>query len=244
MSKRASNDTLSPHLVAELEKRTGHRFADLVNLDRALTHSSAKSRTVNDYERMEFLGDRVLGLCIAELLFKDFPGANEGELSVRLNALVNADTLAEVADQLRLHEFIRTGADVRDLTSDRQKNVRADVVESLIATIYLDGGLDAARRFIQLYWAERSKHVMAARRDAKTELQEWAHKHYSIVPSYKEVSRDGPDHEPTFVIEVQLAELKSERGMGRSKRLAEQAAAEKILRREGIWNEQQIGEEI
>ncbi|MEM9574211.1 MAG: ribonuclease III [Pseudomonadota bacterium] len=243
MTKGASIGSLSQQRLAQLEKRTGHKFLDLARLDRALTHSSAKSRTVKDYERMEFLGDRVLGLCIAELLFKNFPAANEGELSVRLNALVNADALAEVADQLRLHEFIRTGADVRDLASDRQKNMRADVVESLIATIYLDGGLEAARKFIDLYWSERSKHVMAARRDAKTELQEWAHKFHSIVPCYKEISRDGPDHEPTFVIEVQVAKLKTERAEGRSKRLAEQAAAEKILRREGIWNEHKKGSE-
>lgn len=243
MTKGASNGSLSPDRLARLEKRTGHKFTDLARLDRALTHSSAKSRTIKDYERMEFLGDRVLGLCIAEMLFRNFPTANEGELSVRLNALVNADTLAEVADQLGLHEFIRTGADVRDLTSDRQKNMRADVVESLIATIYLDGGLEAAKDFIALYWSDRSKHVMAARRDAKTELQEWAHKYHSIVPSYKEVSREGPDHEPTFVIEVHVAKLKPESAQGRSKRLAEQAAAEKILRREGVWNEHEKGNE-
>ena len=243
MNKSASIGSVSPRRLAQLEKRTGHKFSDLARLDRALTHSSAKSVTGKDYERMEFLGDRVLGLCIAELLFTNFPSANEGELSVRLNALVNADTLAEVADELGLHEFIRTGADVRDLTSDRQKNMRADVVESLIATIYLDGGLEAAHKFISSHWSERSKHDMAARRDAKTELQEWAHKYHSAVPSYKEVSRDGPDHEPVFVIEVQLAKLKSERAQGRSKRLAEQAAAEKILLREGIWKDSEKGSE-
>ncbi len=235
MSEGGALGTVPPELLSLLEKRTGHKFQNLERLDRALTHSSAKSQTGKDYQRMEFLGDRVLGLCIAELLFSNFPKANEGELSVRLNALVNADTLAEVADEIGLHEFIRTGADVGDLTSDRQKNMRADVVESLIATIYLDGGLQAADSFIRRYWSERSKHQMAARRDAKTELQEWAHKHFSIVPSYKEVSREGPDHEPVFVIEAQVAKLKPERAQGRSKRLAEQAAAEKILRREDVW---------
>lgn len=224
-----------PERLEALEDRTGHKFIDLARLDRALTHSSARARTGKDYERMEFLGDRVLGLCIAELLFSNFPQAQEGELSVRLNALVNADTLAEVADELSLHEFIRTGADVGDLTSERQKNVRADVVESLIATIYLDSGLEAARAFIKRYWSERSKHDMAARRDAKTELQEWAHKLHATVPSYKEISRDGPDHEPVFVIEVRLGKLAPERAEGRSKRLAEQAAAEKFLRRENVW---------
>ncbi|KAG1648819.1 Ribonuclease 3 [Nymphon striatum] len=227
--------SVAPKRLAQLEERTGHKFSDLARLDRALTHSSAKSRTGKDYERMEFLGDRVLGLCIAELLFSSFPDANEGEMSVRLNALVNADTLACVADELGLHEFIRTGADIRDLASDRQKSVRADVVESLIATIYLDGGLEAARSFIALYWGKRAQDDMAARRDAKTELQEWAHKYHSIVPTYKQVSRAGPDHEPVFVIEVSIANLQSEQAEGRSKRLAEQAAAEKFLLREGVW---------
>lgn len=229
--------TVKPERLAKLVALTGHRFKDLERLDRALTHSSAKHRTGKDYERLEFLGDRVLGLCVAEMLFSKFLVANEGELSVRLNALVNADTLAEVADELNIHEFIRAGADVRDVQSDRQKNMRADVVEALIATIYLDDGLDAARAFVKRFWAERALNVTAARRDAKTELQEWTHKYHGGMPSYVEISREGPDHEPVFVIEVTVGKLKPESATGRSKRLAEQAAAEKILRRERVWTD-------
>ncbi|MDZ7824341.1 MAG: ribonuclease III [Ahrensia sp.] len=241
MIMNAPIGTVTPERLAKIEQRTGHTFTDLARLDRALTHSSARYRTGRDYERLEFLGDRVLGLCVAQMLFADFLDANEGELSVRLNALVNADTLAEVADELGLHEFIRTGADIPDLTSARQKNVRADVVESLIATIYLDGGLEAARSFIHRYWGPRAQNVMAARRDAKTELQEWTHKYHGTSPSYEELSREGPDHEPVFVIKVTVGKLASERGEGRSKRLAEQAAAEKILRREGVWSDGENG---
>lgn len=235
MKNRAAAGTVPTDRLAKLETLTGHKFQDIERLDRALTHSSAQHRSGSDYERLEFLGDRVLGLCVADMLFARFPAAKEGELSVRLNALVNAETLAEIADELELHEFIRTGADVRDLQSERQKNMRADVVESLIATIYLDDGLEAARKFIFRYWEKRAEHVTAARRDAKTELQEWSHKFHDTVPVYTQVSRDGPDHEPVFVIDVKVGKLKAERAEGRSKRLAEQAAAEKFLRREAVW---------
>ena len=236
MKKELSKGPIKPDRLAKLEKATGHKFLDNSRLDRALTHSSAKQRTGRDYERLEFLGDRVLGLCVAEMLFSQFQEANEGELSVRLNALVNADTLAEVSDEMQLHEHIRHGADVGNIRSDRQKNVRADVVESIIATIYLDGGLDAARPFISKYWSKRARQNNAARRDAKTELQEWSHKFHAGVPTYSEIGREGPDHEPKFVVEVKVGKLKTERAEGRSKRLAEQAAAEKLLHREGVWN--------
>ncbi len=140
--------TLSAADRTRLEALIGHEFAEKERLDRALTHASARSQKGGNYERLEFLGDRVLGLCVAELLFRTFETAGEGELSVRLNQLVSADTCAEVADELGLHLFIRTGADVKKLTGKRMMNVRADVVESLIAALYLDGGLEVARRFI------------------------------------------------------------------------------------------------
>ncbi len=131
---------LSVEERGQLEKAIGHEFADKQWLDRALTHASTGSAKSANYERLEFLGDRVLGLCVAELLFKTFRTAAEGELSVRLNQLVSADSCALVADELELHRFIRTGADVKKLTGKRMMNVRADVVESLIAALYLDGG--------------------------------------------------------------------------------------------------------
>src|SRR5689334_15772021 len=144
--------TLSAADRSKLESLIGHEFAEKGRLDRALTHASARTQKGGNYERLEFLGDRVLGLCIAELLFKTFGTAAEGELSVRLNQLVSADTCAAVADELDLHLFIRTGADVKKLTGKRMMNVRADVVESLIAALYLDGGLETARRFILKFW--------------------------------------------------------------------------------------------
>ncbi len=227
--------TVRPETLAHLEAITGHHFSDLARLDRALTHASARSKTGRDYERLEFLGDRVLGLCIAELLFDAFPEADEGELSVRLNALVNADTLALVAAETGLQAFIRLGADMRVVPGDRLRNINADVVESLIATIYLEGGLPAAREFIARQWAGRAQHVAAGRRDAKTELQEWAHRLHAEQPVYRVLSREGPDHEPSFTVEVRVGKLLPEAATGPSKRVAEQSAAARLLVREAVW---------
>jgi ribonuclease III len=232
--------SLSKHqeaLAQVLEEKTGHKFLDLTRLERALTHASARNRDGSDYERLEFLGDRVLGLVVAEMLFALYPNADEGELSIRLNSLVDAETCAEVADDLDLHLLIRKGSDMGQIESRRLSNVRADVVESIIATIYLDGGLDAARPFIETHWGPHARHLTAGRRDPKTELQEWAHRVGGIQPVYTVIDRSGPDHEPIFSVELAVNGYKPERADGQSKRLAERAAAEQMLLREGVWSE-------
>ena len=197
--------------------------------------SSALAGKGGNYERLEFLGDRVLGLCVAEFLFETFKDAKEGELSVRLNQLVSAESCARISDDLGLHKFIRTGADVKKLTGKAMLNVRADVVESLIAAIYLDGGLEAARGFIQRHWHERAASADGGRRDAKTELQEWAHAKFATTPAYRVNDRSGPDHDPRFTVTVEIAGLAPETGVERSKRAAEQVAATRMLEREGVW---------
>ncbi|YBV98051.1 ribonuclease III [Phyllobacteriaceae bacterium JZ32] len=225
-----------------LEEKTGHKFKDPARLERALTHSSARQKAGTNYERLEFLGDRVLGLVVAEMLFAAFPNADEGELSVRLNALVNAETCAAVADEIGLHVVIRTGADIKVLMTDKRLlNVRADVIEALIATIYLEGGLDAVRPFIRRYWEPRSRVTGAGRRDAKTELQEWAHQQGGVQPAYAVKERTGPDHDPQFTVEVKVSGFAAAVGTGRSKRLAEQNAAAEILYREGVWKRPEEG---
>ena len=218
----------------KLAEMIGHAFSRRERLELALTHSSALADGRGNYERLEFLGDRVLGLIVAELLFSHFPTATEGELSVRLNRLVSAETCAAVADELELHQFIRTGADVKNLTGKRMANVRADVMESLIAALYLDAGLEAARSFVRKNWEARALASATARRDAKTELQEWAHSRFGEAPTYTIVDRTGPDHEPQFTVKAQLSDLEPEVGSGRSRRAAEQDAAAKMLRREGV----------
>ncbi|MVA26628.1 ribonuclease III [Agrobacterium vitis] len=219
----------------KVEAVIGYRFIGKERLDKALTHSSARPAKGSDYERLEFLGDRVLGLCVAEHLFKVFRAATEGELSVRLNQLVSAETCAAVADEIQLHRYIRTGADVKKLTDKNMLNVRADVVESLIAAIYLDAGLEAARAFVLKFWAERASRQDAGRRDAKTELQEWAHAKFAATPVYRVADRSGPDHDPSFTVTVEIGKLQPETGIDRSKRAAEQAAATRLLEREGVW---------
>ena len=229
--------------LTELEARIGHTFRSHERLKRALTHASA-TKMAGDrshYERMEFLGDRVLGLCVSELLFETFPKAREGELSVRLNALVSGKTCAEIADQIGLHEFIKAGADVKRLASKRMRSIRADVVESLIAAIYLDAGLTAAQAFVRRFWLDRLHSADAGNRDSKTALQEWAHANSFGTPVYKVHSQSGPDHDPTFVVEVLVEGVEGSKGQGRSKRSAEQKAAQAVLLREGAWVEESDG---
>jgi ribonuclease-3 len=237
----SKSPTLSAADRTKLEALIGHVFAEKERLDRALTHASARTQKGANYERLEFLGDRVLGLCVAEMLFRTFGTATEGELSVRLNQLVSADTCAEVADELGLHLYIRTGADVKKLTGKRMLNVRADVVESLIAAVYLDAGLEVARGFIVKYWEKRAVRADGARRDAKTELQEWSHAKFGVTPNYRVEERSGPDHDPRFTVTVEVAGVKPETGVERSKRAAEQVAATKMLEREGIWQKSSAG---
>lgn len=226
-----------------LEERIGYEFSHYAHLERGLTHSSVRKTSDDNfhYERLEFLGDRILGLCVAELLFDLFPEAEEGELSLRLNTLVKGKTLAEIADKISLHEFIRTGGDLKQITGKRMQSVRADVMEALIASIYLDGGLVAAKEFIQRFWSDRLTDIKAARRDSKTALQEWAHAHQMPAPKYTEAGRSGPDHEPVFTVVVRLPEHDEVSGEGRSKRIAEQDAATKFLVREGVWENETDG---
>ena len=185
-------------LAQLLVEKVGISFANHELLSRAMTHSSARTAGGADYERLEFLGDRVLGLIIADMLFDHHPDADQGELSVRLHALVETEACADVADQIGLHEFIVTGSDIKSLTGRKSQNLRADVIEALIAAIFLDSGLDSARKFVLAYWEPRSRQIATARRDAKTELQEWAHRVGAAPPVYSIDSRNGPDHDPTF----------------------------------------------
>ncbi len=214
---------------AALAARLGHDFARCDLLAEALTHPSAASRRHHSYERLEFLGDRVLGLVVADMLIDAFPGEPEGDLALRHAALVRREALSAVAGELGLGDHLRLApgeaeAGIRDNTA-----IQADAMEAVIAALYLDGGLEAARRFIARNWARPMAEATRPPRDAKTALQEWAQGRGLPLPHYCEQARSGPPHGPTFTVEVRLAGKRPVRARGASKRAAEQAAAEGML---------------
>jgi ribonuclease-3 len=228
-------------LIEAVQAFTGWTFSDLSLLRRALTHASARSGGDGaDYQRLEFLGDRVLGLIVAQMVFEANPGAPEGELSLRLNALVNAETLAEIADEIGLGALIVVGTELRTVSGRKRVNLRADVLEALIAAVYIEGGLEAARAFVLRFWQSRSQAPSAARRDPKTELQEWAHQAVRSTPVYTVLEREGPDHDPVFRVSVTVGKKEPAIASGRSKREAEQSAATALLVREGVWQQESV----
>lgn len=233
---RARKTARKPPPATPLEATIGYRFRDSALLDRALTHISAlkgQGRT-GSYQRLEFLGDHVLGLVISEMLFASFPKADEGELSRRLADLVRRETCAEVARAIDLGAALRLGASEARAGGRSKAAILADVCESLIGAIFLDGGYDAARAFVEQFWAERMRKPVRPLRDPKTVLQEWAQGRGLPTPAYKEVERTGPHHDPVFRVAVSLPDRAPAEGKGRSKRAAEQAAAAALLAREGV----------
>ena len=220
-----------------LETTIGYRFADSALLERALTHISALKGAqgrAGSYQRLEFLGDHVLGLAVSEMLFAAFPKADEGELSRRLADLVRRESCAEVARAIDLGAALRLGASESNAGGRSRQAILADVCESLIGAVFLDGGYKAAASFAERFWAARMRTPARPLRDPKTMLQEWAQARGLPTPSYREVERTGPHHNPEFRVEVALPNRGPAEGKGRSKRAAEQAAAAAMLTREGL----------
>jgi ribonuclease-3 len=220
----------------ELEERIGHSFAETSLLESALTHISAlsgKSRA-SSYQRLEFLGDHVLGLAVSDMLYRAFPKADEGELSRRLADLVRRESCADVARSLDLGAVIKLGTSEANAGGRVRLAILADVCEALIGAVFIDGGYPAAAAMIERLWSERMRTPARPLRDAKTVLQEWAQARGLPTPSYREVERTGPHHDPEFRVAVALPDLDPAEGIGRSKRAAEQAAAAAMLAREGV----------
>lgn len=212
--------------LAELESRIGWRFAGRDLLRRALTHSSygdGKGARVN-YERLEFLGDRVLNLLTAQRLFELFPKEAEGGLAPRLNQLVRKETCARVARRAGLDEALIMAESEARAGGRNKDSILADACEALLGALYLDGGLPAARAFYNRFWTEEIEQVRTAPQDPKTRLQEWSLARGQGTPAYSLVSRTGPDHRPHFVVEARLGE-RAAQGEGDSKQSAERAAA-------------------
>jgi len=235
---------------ADLSALLGHAFARPELLETALTHPSATGRNrtkrvrrptkvggetrasaarVADNQRMEFLGDRVLGLIVAEMLFESFPDEDEGALAKRLASLVRQDGLALVAQALGLGRFLVLSKGEEESGGRDNPATLADACEAVIGALYLDAGIDAARRFVEAHWRPMMSADLAPPQDAKTALQEWAQAAGLNLPRYKVIRSEGPPHDPVFEVEVAVEGHSAKCGTGRSKRAAEQAAASQLL---------------
>lgn len=214
--------------LSDLEQRLAHEFDDGTLLEAALTHASAAD-AASTYERLEFLGDRVIGLLIADFLMARHPDESEGDLARRLAVLVDRQSLAEIAGELKLGDHLRlsTGEEAAGIRSNA--SVLADVMEAVIGAVYRDGGLDAARRIVEQLWLPLAARDDTPPKDVKTALQELVQGRGGALPRYREISRTGPDHAPLFTVEVVIDGAAPARGEGSSKREAERAAAEALL---------------
>ncbi|MGH1578555.1 ribonuclease III [Planktotalea sp.] len=221
---------LSADLVA-LQKRIGYRFEQGELLTEAVTHSSMSTPSRGDNQRLEFLGDRVLGLVMAEALLGADVKASEGQLAPRYNALVRKEACADVAREIALGDVLRLGRSEMKSGGRRKLALLGDAMEALIAAVYVDGGFDAVQAMILRLWGERINKVEDDARDPKTSLQEWAQSRGFTPPAYVETARTGPDHAPMFTIEARLDNGETETAEAGSKRLAEQAAAKALLAR-------------
>lgn len=230
--------------LAELEKIIDYNFKDISLLTQAVTHSSSyfdgrakKSRSTaqKHYERLEFLGDRVLGLVISEYLFDNFPDEDEGDLNLRFAQLVRKESCTMVAQGLEIDRFVILGANETKSGLNKNPTILGDVCEALIAALFLDGGMEVAKPFILNHWNAQIESNQPHKQDAKTALQEWAQKLKLPLPLYKVSQTTGPAHAPQFTIEVSVTNYEKSVANGQSKRIAEQKAATEFLIREKIW---------
>lgn len=218
----------------------GHSFADIALLEEALTHTSGAKPGGADNERLEFLGDRVLALLATEMLIERFPDLDEGDLAPRFNAMVRGETCAIVARAAGLGPHIRLSPSEAATGGRDKAGILADTCEAVIGAIYLDGGLDAARRFVRGRWQPMMDSLAVAPRDAKTALQEWTQGLGLGTPLYEMVGRSGPDHAPSFRVRASVpggGHGAGAEGEGPSKRAAEQAAAAALLIAEKVWQQ-------
>jgi ribonuclease-3 len=220
--------------LSDLEARLGYRFRnpDLASL--ALSHLSAQmpgGGRAQSYQRLEFLGDRVLGMVVAAQLYAGFPQASEGELSMRLAKLVRRETCAEIAVEWDVGPHVRLGLGEARGGGRKKAAILSDVCESLIGAVFVDGGFEAARDLILRAWGPRMTADAEPARDAKTAVQEWAQARGLAAPRYEEAARSGPPHAPLFVMRVVLQGYEPETGEATSKRAAEQAAAQAFFDR-------------
>lgn len=221
------------HRFSKLYLALGHSFTHTELVEEALTHPSVtagEGRGKRNYERFEFLGDRVLGLCISELLLQRFRDEKVGQLARRHTALVRAETLTRVANMIDLGDFMNLSRSEEESGGRDNDALLSDCCEAIVAALYLDGGMEAARRFIYRHWVPLMNEALRPPKDPKTALQEWAQSRGLPLPVYTGISQDGPAHSPTFTVQVFVRGLPRSTASGRSKRAAEQAAAQLLMR--------------
>ncbi len=220
----------------ELEQRIGHQFKDRELLREALTHGSALDGAKTkrrSYDRLEFLGDRVLALIVADRLLQEHADEDEGEIAPRFNTLVNRHACAQAARAANLGEAVILSSSEEGSGGRGKETILGDICESVIGALYLDAGLDGARDFVERFWGDAFDEERTSARDAKTALQEWAAAKKSSL-TYAIIEQSGPDHAPHFVIEARVGSFAPERGEGASKREAQRAAARNFLKKQGV----------
>ena len=222
------SDTVDETALTNLQTAIGAYFAEQSRLEQALTHSSWAQ---SDSERLEFLGDRVVGLVMAELLSKRFPDEPEGDLAKRHAALVRGEMMAEIGREISLGDALILSQAERDAGGADNDNLLADTLEAVIGALYLDQGLSSCSQTIETLWGRRITTLSQPPQDPKTALQEWAQARGLDVPAYAIVNRDGPDHAPQFEVEARLSDGRSARASASSRRAAEKEAARTLLRR-------------
>lgn len=213
--------------LSDLEKKLGYKFGNSDLLITAITHASIEK--IRNYERLEFLGDRVLGLMVAEHLFIRFPHEPEGDLAKRLAALVQGSFLARIAGDMELAPYIRFSESEKVAGGRENENILADVVEAIIGALYIDGGLEPCRVFIEKYWDTYFDKMTAPPQHPKTRLQEWVQAKGLPLPEYTIVNQHGPDHAPMFDVQLSIAGHDPVQASGKSRQEAEKQAAKAFL---------------
>jgi ribonuclease-3 len=232
---RARAARVAPELTPEqrdaCQAALGYKFKTPDLLDRAMTHRSAAQGHSAEWsnERLEFLGDRVLGLIVVEALLERFPNQREGELAPRLNALVSRDQCGVIGAALGLGDYLIVDKAERLNGGPSKPSLLANAVEAVLGAIYLDGGLPPSRKFILKHWKAAMQGVIASPRDPKSALQEWAQGEGFPMPRYDHAERTGPDHAPVFTASVHVSDLHPASGTGASKQEAERAAARAMM---------------
>ena len=227
-----------PTDFTEVQQAIGYSFKDIDLLLAALTHSSSHAGakdSVVDNERLEFLGDRVLGLVISHYLIENFKTAKEGELARRFNSLVKRQMCAEIGFEIELGRFMILSAGEERSGGREKPTIIANAMEAVLGAVFLDGGYSEVDTLIQRLWSDKLSKMPRVLIDAKSQLQEWAQGRGFGLPQYENIHREGPDHKPIFVVEVKVAGVGSKQGEGTSIRSAEQQAAKIMLENEGVW---------